>query len=75
MCSIYLDDILVTGTSDADYLNTMDKVLTLTDAGLHLKQYIHVTVCWLSESNGLVTAMFHMMGEHSSYAVRRGIKR
>ena len=45
MCSIYLDDILVTGTSDADYLNTLDQVLTLTDAGLYLKQYIHVTVC------------------------------
>ena len=33
--SIYLDDILVTGTSDADHLVTLDKVLArLKDAGL-----------------------------------------
>ena len=37
--SIYLDDILVTGTSDADHLVTLDKVLSrLKDAGLRLKQ-------------------------------------
>ena len=37
--SIYLDDILVTGTSEADHLDTLDQVLTrLEDAGLRLKQ-------------------------------------
>ena len=37
--SIYLDDILITGTSEADHLSTLDKVLTrLEAAGLHLKR-------------------------------------
>ena len=37
--SIYLDDILVTGTSEADHLDALDQVLTrLEDAGLRLKQ-------------------------------------
>jgi len=37
--SIYLDDILITGTSKADHLNTLDQVLThLQAAGLHLKR-------------------------------------
>ena len=37
--SIYLDDILITGTSEADHLSTLNKVLTrLEAAGLHLKQ-------------------------------------
>ena len=37
--SIYLDDILITGTSEADHLSTLDKVLTrLEAAGLHLKK-------------------------------------
>ena len=37
--SIYLDDILVTGTSQTDHLNTLDQVLTrLEGAGLRLKQ-------------------------------------
>ena len=37
--SIYLDDdILVTGTTDSDHLDTLDKVLShLQDAGLQLK--------------------------------------
>ena len=37
--SIYLDDILVTGTSEADHLKTLDEVLNrLETAGLRLKQ-------------------------------------
>ena len=38
--SIYLDDILITGSSEeADHLSTLDKVLTcLEAAGLHLKR-------------------------------------
>ena len=37
--SIYLDDILIMGTSEADHLSTLDKVLTLLEAaGLHLKR-------------------------------------
>ena len=37
--SIYLHDILITGTSEADHLSTLDKVLTrLEAAGLHLKR-------------------------------------
>ena len=37
--SIYLDDILITGISEADHLSTLDKVLTrLEAAGLHLKK-------------------------------------
>lgn len=37
--SIYLDDILITGTSKADHLSTLDKVFTrLEAAGLHLKR-------------------------------------
>ena len=37
--SIYLDDILITGTSEDDHLKTLDQVLTrLESAGLHLKQ-------------------------------------
>ena len=37
--SIYLDDILITGTSEADHLSTLDKALTrLEAAGLHLKK-------------------------------------
>ena len=36
--SIYLDDILITGTSEADHLSTLDKVLTCLEAGLHLKK-------------------------------------
>ena len=37
--SIYLDDILVTGTSETDHLSTLDQVLTrLEGAGLQLKQ-------------------------------------
>ena len=37
--SIYLDDILVTGTSEADHLKTLDEVLSrLETAGLRLKQ-------------------------------------
>ena len=37
--SIYLDDILVTGTSEAEHLDTLDQVLNrLETAGLRLKQ-------------------------------------
>ena len=37
--SIYLDDILVTGTSEAEHLATLDKVLSrLEEAGLRLKR-------------------------------------
>ena len=37
--SIYLDDILITGTSDDDHLKTLDQVLThLEAASVHLKQ-------------------------------------
>ena len=37
--SIYLDDILITGTSDDKHLKTLDQVRTrLEAAGLHLKQ-------------------------------------
>ena len=37
--SIYLDDILVTGTSEAEHLDTLDQVLNhLKTAGLRLKQ-------------------------------------
>ena len=37
--SIYLDDILVIGTTEADHLKTLDEVLShLETAGLKLKQ-------------------------------------
>ena len=37
--SIYLDDILITGTSDEEHLATLDKVLSrLEEAGLRLKR-------------------------------------
>ena len=37
--SIYLDDILITDTSEADHLSTLNKVLTRMEAaGLHLKR-------------------------------------
>ena len=36
---IYLDNILITGTTEADHLNILDQILTrIQDAGLHLKQ-------------------------------------
>ena len=36
--SIYLDDILITGTSDEEHLTNLDKVLNrLEEAGLRLK--------------------------------------
>ena len=35
----YLDDILITGSSDEEHMDTLDKVLDkLSEAGLHLKQ-------------------------------------
>ena len=36
--SIYLDNILITGATEAEHLNILDQVLTrLQDADLHLK--------------------------------------
>ena len=37
---VYLDDILITGTSEEDHLSTLEEVLKrLQDAGLRLKRY------------------------------------
>ena len=37
----YLDDILITGSSNEQHMDTLDKVLDkLSEAGIHLKQYV-----------------------------------